>query len=300
MEHLIANIQKFSVDDGPGIRTTIFMKGCPLSCIWCHNPECISSGKTLFWNELTCAHCGACVKACPAGALSLSEGCVRIDRTRCNSCTVCTEACRVGALSYYGKTYTVQELYDVILSDEPFYRTSGGGVTFSGGEPLLHTNYLLPLLKMLEKAGISCIFDTCGHVSWDHFEDVLPYADAFLFDVKGMDPVMHRENTKVTTELIHQNLLRLSKTDTKIYIRMPLILGANAGDEEVERAAGMIEGLDHIVEVDLLPYHNYGTSKYQRFGVTQSPRQLTAPDAGRMQQYKEILERHGLKAVIKN
>ena len=300
MEHLIANIQKFSVDDGPGIRTTVFLKGCPLHCIWCHNPECISGEKTLFWNELTCVHCGTCMTVCPVGALSLEQDRVVIDRARCNSCQVCTQACKVSAMSYYGRSYMVDELYEIILSDEPFYRTSGGGVTFSGGEPLLHAEYLLPLLMKLKAAGISMIFDTCGHISWKAFETVLPYADAFLFDIKGMEPDMHQENTGVSTELIHENLRRLSGENTSIFIRMPLIVGANAQDQQIEAAAEMIEGLGHIVEVDLLPYHNYGNSKYQRFGITLTDRELSAPDAGAMRYFKEIMEQHGLKAVVRN
>ncbi len=300
MEHLIANIQKFSVDDGPGIRTTVFFKGCPLRCIWCHNPECIPFSRTLFWNELTCAHCGNCVNTCPAGALSAEKEGIRIDRERCQSCGRCVQACPVEALSFNGKSMELEELYTVIMSDGIFYRTSGGGVTFSGGEPVLHADYLRPLLERLKESGVSVIFDTCGYVKWECFEAALPYASAFLYDIKGMDEAGHKENTGVPTGLIHENLKKLAERHAPLYIRLPVIQGANADEEQMARVAELIRPMDSVIEVDLLPYHSYGTSKYGRFGIPQSEKELSTPAREKLERYQKILEQSGHKVVIKS
>ncbi len=300
MEHLISNIQRFSVDDGPGIRTTVFMMGCPLSCIWCHNPECITGKKKLFNDSLKCAHCGRCIDACGNGALSVKDGDIEVDRERCIGCLACVSACPTGAMSVTGREYTKEELFDTLILDEPFFRKSGGGVTFSGGEPLLHTDYLLPVIKDLKERGISIIFDTCGHVPYGRIREVLPYADAFLFDIKGMDERRHMENTGASNELILENLRKLSHEGVRIYIRMPVIKGANADTDEIKKAAELIVSLDNIAEADILPYHAYGTPKYARYGIKRSERVLHAPDAKELTLFRKILEEHGIKAVIKN
>ncbi len=300
MEHLISNIQRFSVDDGPGIRTTVFMMGCPLSCIWCHNPECITGKRKLFNDSLKCAHCGSCMGACGNGALSVKDGDIKVDRERCTGCLACVSACPTGAMSVTGREYTKEELYKALISDEPFFKKSGGGVTFSGGEPLLHTGYLLPVIKDLKESGISIVFDTCGHVPYDRIREVLPYADAFLFDIKGMDSVRHKENTGASNELILENLRKLSREGVRIFVRMPVIKGVNADADEIKKAAELIASLDNIAEADILPYHAYGTPKYVRYGIKMPHRELHAPDMEELISYRNILGGHGIRAVIKN
>ena len=300
MEHLISNIQRFSVDDGPGIRTTVFMMGCPLSCIWCHNPECITGKRKLFNDSLKCAHCGRCIGTCKNGALSVKDGDIEVDREKCTGCLTCVSACPTGAMSVTGREYTKEELIDTLMQDEPFFRKSGGGVTFSGGEPLLHTDYLLPVIKDLKERGISIIFETCGHVPYGRIREVLPYTDAFLFDIKGMDKEKHMENTGASNEIILENLIKLSRDGVRIFVRMPVIKGANADADEIKKAAELIASLDNIAEADILPYHAYGTLKYARYGIKMCHRELVAPDTEELISYRNILEEHGIRAVIKN
>ena len=196
---IVSNIQRFSLDDGPGIRTTIFLKGCNLACKWCHNPECIQSGKSLQFNAVQCVFCGACVSACPHHCHVLKDGRHHLDRTACARCMACAAHCPARALAVNGRELSDDEVLCAILRDHTFYKSSGGGVTFSGGEPLLQPDFLVALLKKCKQNGLHTAVDTAGNVSWNIFEEIMPLVDLFLFDVKAATPQVHKNATRRPT-----------------------------------------------------------------------------------------------------
>jgi len=267
---LVSNIQRLSLDDGPGIRTTVFLKGCPLRCRWCHNPECIAPRRQLLHYAAQCAGCGSCAKVCPEGVFAMEDagdgGTVSriIARERCTFCGKCIDFCPKAAITTAGKEYTVDGLKSVLLRDANFYRNSGGGVTLSGGEPLLQGDFTLEMLMALKQAGIHTAVDTCGYVPYEQFEKVIEYTDLFLFDIKTVDPKLHRELTGHGNGLILENYKRLCASGVRIWVRMPLVAGVNDG--EAEKTAALLK--EYPAElVELLPYHAYGVSKYESLGM---------------------------------
>ncbi len=267
MEGKIFNIQKYSIHDGPGIRNTVFMMGCPLSCWWCHNPESQSLKEQLMIFPNRCIGCMACIEACTQGAIKNVNGMVVTDRSKCKDCGDCTLVCYPGAREMSGKTMTVEEVTNEVLKDRDFFEESNGGVTFSGGEPLMQADFLIALLQEMKNHGIHTTVDTSGFASRKTIEKVSEYTDLFLFDLKHMDPVEHEKYTGVTNNIILDNLKFLHDIGKEIIIRIPVIPGINNSETDLKAFRDFIKTLPNIREVNLLPYHKIGEEKYKRLGL---------------------------------
>lgn len=274
---LAVNIQRFCVHDGDGIRSTVFFKGCPLACRWCHNPETQSFQPQLMEFAERCTGCGLCVDRCPEKCIRMGPRGAEADRARCTACGVCAEVCPSDARSIAGREYPVEELARLLERDRQFYDNSGGGVTLSGGEPLAQDpDRLRALLRRLKRRGLHVAVDTCGDVPWASFENVLPYTDVFLYDLKAASPALHREFTGRDNQRILDNLARLSAAGAAINLRVPVIPGFNAGAEE-QRAMRRIAEKLRLTRVNLLPYHNTGRDKWARLGVNGNEDGFTTP-----------------------
>lgn len=267
----VFDVQRFSADDGPGIRTTFFLKGCNLRCLWCHNPEGIAPERQILFLEARCVRCGACAAACPHAAHALdAAGNHRFLRERCTACSACVGVCPAEALVRKGRPMSTEEVAAEALQDEAFYRASGGGVTFSGGEPLLQADALAEALSCCEKAGLHTAVDTAGLVDWRAFETVLPHTRLFLFDFKALSEPLHRRLTGRGNAMILENLRRLSGCGRTLWVRIPLIKGMNlrdAHDGQWRRMLDWLAGLDRLDRLDILPYHRLGESKYASLGA---------------------------------
>lgn len=264
-EGFISNIQQFSLDDGPGIRTTVFFRGCNLRCAWCHNPECIPFQAILRYNESVCIGCGACVQGCPQGCHAVDGGRHTIDRAACTGCGACASRCPAGALELNGRGYFEDELFERIEADAEFFRDSGGGVTFSGGEPVLQNLFLSGILKRCRKAGFHTAVDTAGNVLWEMFETVLPDTDLFLYDVKFVTPEKHLAAAGVRNDKILRNLEELCRRGARIWVRVPLIPDFHDMDE-IQKIAAFLRDLT-LERIELIPYHRYGVGKYAALGL---------------------------------
>ena len=264
---LVANIQGYSIHDGPGIRTVVFLKGCPLRCRWCANPENLQDKVRTGFLPNLCRHCGRCAKACPRGAI-LPDPDRRIDRSRCDECCSCVEACFYGALVRYGNPMTAEETFGKVRRDKMFYDSSGGGVTVSGGEPLTHPDFTAELFSLCREEGIHTCVETCGCVPRSAFEQVLPLTDLFYFDLKLMDSEKHREYTGLGNEGILENARFLAGSGASLLFRQPLIPGVNSPEENVRATAEFIRSLGREdLQLQLIPYHRMGTSKYAALDI---------------------------------
>ena len=298
---VIFNIVHGSFVDGYGIRTTVFLKGCPLRCLWCCNVEGQECEPELKFVAADCSRCGKCIGACPAGAIAFNvsapEQKLAIDRDKCTVCGKCIDACFKGALELVGKTMTVDEVMTIIKKDEIFYRQSGGGVTIGGGEATAQPEFSLALLRECRKNYIHTAVDTCGYTATEEGFAVMEEADLLLFDLKGMDPVEHEKNTGVSNEIILGNLLRLDSLKKPIIIRIPLIPGYNDSRENLEATAALLGELKSIERVDIIAYHDYGKIKYDELGKTY-PLQHVRKDGmtqDALAAVKLIFEQHGLR-----
>lgn len=298
MEGCIFNIMKYSIHDGPGIRTTVFMKGCPLKCWWCHNPESQQLKPQLVRFADRCIGCGKCAEACETGAIIIDDKKMRVDMTKCTSCGKCAEVCYAGAMEMAGKTMTAAEVVKEVDKDSIFYEESGGGVTFSGGEPFIQPEFLKEMLIGCKKKGIHTTVDTCGLVKRDTLVELSEYIDLFLYDLKTMDNFKHKKYIGASNEIILENLKELTKLGKRIFIRIPIIPGINDDDENIDAIGNFISTLNCIEQINILPYHNIAMEKYKRLGEEYSLAGIKAPSDERMAEIEGKLKIYGFKVKI--
>ena len=307
------DIQGFSVQDGPGIRTTAFLKGCPLRCPWCHSPESQAFYKQLSWMSMRCLGLEACksrcMKACPNNAIEegplktdIATGAqlrtVHVKRELCDNCGACADKCYVEALTMCGNDYTSQELVDRLLQDKSFFETSGGGVTISGGEPLCQIDFVVEVLQGLKENGIHTALDTTGYAPWETLVRTTPYVDLYLYDLKHMDSAKHKATVAVPNEQIKENARKLAEAGKKLQVRIPVIPMFNWDEENIRATAEFCSGLGEAVQmVQLLPYHNLGVMKYLRISDGK-PMEATPPSDEKMAQLRDLMASYGLKVTI--
>ena len=270
MNARIFNIQRMSLHDGPGIRTTVFFKGCSLRCIWCHNPESLEEKPQLEWNPSLCSGCGACIPVCKTGARKWSEYGVTHERSLCVNCGACGDVCPTGALQLVGKEMNIMEIAREVRKDKIMYDVSGGGVTCSGGEPLLQADAVAELLKILKGQGIHTAVDTAGNVSYEAFEKVMPYTDVFLYDLKLWDSKRHKQYTGASNEKILDNFIKVER-QKPIIVRIPFVAGIQ--EAEYQGIADFLHEKKNVRFVEILPYHRLGENKYLTLGKKIPPLQ---------------------------
>ena len=290
---LLLEPKRFAIHDGPGIRTTLFFKGCVLKCIWCHNPESISALKKLGYYDYKCISCGECLDVCPVNAHEFRNGKHNFQHSLCTACGKCENACPGNALKLYGKVTTVDEAMKIVLADAAFYQQSNGGVTLSGGEPLMQIDFAVALLKELKKASIHTAVDSCGNVATDCFDKVLPYTDMFLIDFKHADSGEHKKLTGSGNELICKNLQWLSEHGARIEIRIPVVPECNDSVENMEMTADFLGRLQ-LEAVRLLPYHSLAGSKYLAVNMKNTMPEVPAPSSGTLARFAEILQKRDI------
>ncbi len=295
---LIFDIKRYAIHDGPGIRITVFFKGCPLSCRWCHNPESQSPGVQKLYTASRCIGARECIGVCPAGALTLTPQGIVTDREACLLCGKCADACPTKAMELSGKAYTHEEVMKVIERERVHMDLSGGGVTFSGGEPLLFPEYLIGLLEACGQKGIHRAVDTCGYASTNTLLDVARHTDLFLYDLKLMDPARHQKWTGVSNELILKNLKALSREGTSLIIRVPLIKNVNTDEDNLTQMARFISQLPgKSPVVNLLPYHPVAEGKYRKMGIAFPAGEMEEPTEEEQKDAVAVFERAGVEVI---
>lgn len=300
MRALIFDIERFAIHDGPGIRTLIFFKGCPLRCIWCCNPESQAEKIEILYSRQKCIGCGKCEDVCPANAIEHSTiNVYTINHEKCLvNCSLCAQICPSKAKEACGRYMTVEEVIEEIKRDNIFYR-EGGGITLSGGEPLIQAMFAKELLRRCKSIGLHTAIETCGYVPWENFEVVLSYTDLFYYDIKILDNEMHRKYTGVPNKIILSNLQKLSEKDSQVIIRVPLIPKINDSPENFQAIGAFIASLEgSIRELQILPYHSLGAPKYEKLGRKYELENIQPPDVESLERYSLILREYDIKTRI--
>jgi len=290
---IITGNQRFSIHDGPGIRTLVFLKGCPLSCLWCHNPETQRYLPEIMYDAVKCIGCGECAQVCPQGCHRMSDGLHYFDRTRCNDCGRCTDVCP-SALERCGERVTVSEALKPVLADRPFYKREGG-LTLSGGEPFAQPEFALAILQKAKDEGIHTAVETCGACNSEALLASIPYVDLFLYDIKEIDPIRHKELVGADNTLIIKNLTMLSDAGATIVLRIPVIPGANDSFERFSGVGQLAEKLSGVISVDVLPYHRAGNVKYGKLGLEATEYRVPDKNDGRL--YVDAISKFTSKPV---
>lgn len=293
----IFNIQRFSVNDGPGIRTTVFLKGCPLSCVWCHNPESQSQEREILYRANRCLRCGACAEACPQHAIHINE-IVETNLDLCDRCGTCIEHCYADARDIAGQDVRVDDVVVEIEKDRSFYEESGGGITLSGGEPMMQPEFVFSLLKECQARGFHTTLDTCGYAPWQDFDQIRSHVNLFLFDLKIMDDANHVKYTGVSNDIILKNLQQLADLGENIVIRVPIIPGITNDEANMNSISEFVQKLPGDQSIDLLPYHHIAKDKYVRLQKTYDLEILTTPSDNEMLQIKQRVEQFDIKVNI--
>jgi glycyl-radical enzyme activating protein len=292
---IIAEFKTFTTQDGPGIRTTVFVKGCPLRCKWCSNPETWTSTPQIYFHAKKCKADGACLAACPVGAINMNAGEDRIIRDKCNLCMACVEACPYEALQRVGEIVTPQEIADRVSSDKPFFDRSGGGVTVSGGEPLAQPDFTAEVMRICHEKGINTCLDTSGYASPEALKKVLPHADLVLLDIKHMDSKKHEEWTGVPNEIILENAKTIAK-EKDMRISIPLIPGFNDDEENIRKTAEFAKSIG-VKNIDVEPFHKLGDGKYIAIGMKSPYGDFTDISEEKVDEVREIIESYGIETT---
>ncbi len=295
---IVTNIQGYSIHDGPGIRTVVFLKGCPLRCRWCANPENLRPSVQMGFLKHLCEDCGRCMNACLHGAIVPGDGVYRIDKSKCQSCGRCAESCLYGALVTYGESMTSEQVFRKVRKDKMFYQETGG-VTVSGGEPLSRSAFVAELLGLCRADGIGTCIETCGYAEEDALRAVIPVTDWFYFDLKLMEREAHRHWTGQDPEKIHRNARILRDAGAQVLFRMPLIPGVNDGDENIEATAGFMKSLgDGYRNIQLMPYHRAGQTKYDALNQPYETAELPIMTASELETVKRKFTDCGVNCSI--
>ena len=296
MTGTVFDMQRFSLHDGPGIRTIVFLKGCPLHCRWCSNPESQNSSPIVMYKKSDCFKCGRCISVCKVGAISFDNE-THINREKCTGCGECTNVCPSGALVLKGKTITIQQAIKELKKDATIFRRSGGGVTLSGGEPLVQHDFASQLLLACKSQGWSTAIETTGFGSSEAIEKVIPYVDTVLLDIKHIDPYTHKKFTGISNEVILKNAKRISQI-TKTVVRVPIIPGFNYSYKDIEDIAKFVKTLNNVDTIHLLPYHTFGENKYDLLGIEYTLDGLKRLSKEDLNEHKKIVESYGIKCII--
>jgi pyruvate formate lyase activating enzyme len=295
VEGIVFDVQRFSIHDGPGIRTTVFLKGCTLRCFWCQNPEGIHPKPEIMFYPERCIGCGNCLVACAQKAHTLQNGQHIFDRQKCVACGKCAETCYAGALKIAGRLMTAEEVVKEVLRDRAFYEASGGGVTLSGGEPLLQHEFSKAILEQCKAEGIHTAIETAANCRWTDLSSILAATDLVMMDIKHLDPTKHRRFTGVTNQTILKNAEKLAETGKPLIIRVPVIPEVNDTSEEIGAIAKFIQPFPNLQYLELLPFHRLGEGKYYALGLRYAASNLSAPSMERMAALKAEAEKTGIQ-----
>ena len=293
----VSNIQRFSIHDGPGIRTTVFFKGCNLRCLWCHNPETFEMKAALQYFNGKCSACGRCAEVCPKQAISIADGKVITDRSICKLCGACVNACPNDAREINGEAMTAEAIMDVVVKDKAYYLKSGGGITLSGGEPLLQPDGAAELLNLAKNSNISTAVETALNVKTEVIDKILPLTDYFMCDIKAADDSLHRELTGAGNKQILENIRHISSSDKEMLLRMPVVPGMNDSEENLLQTAEFINGLPNKHRLELLRFHSLARDKYSSLSLAYKAVDVVPPDNDAMARYKKIFADNGVDVI---